>query len=411
VSVLVLVESGARAYREHLLRTLAHGHEVWLLSAAEPTWERPYLAGHSTVDTTDVGAMTALARPVAPDGVLTWYEGRTVHTAHLARALDRPGPAPEAVLCCRDKHATRRALAAAGVPGAKSVLVASVAEARAAAERIGYPVVLKARALGGSVGVVLVESADQLARRFRIARGATSPDATEVPPGDVLVEEYLPGAEVSVDVAWWGGTPTIAFVARKEIGFPPYFEEVGHLVDGGDPLLADGALRDLLAAAHAAVGFDTGWTHSEVRLTPDGPKVVEINPRLGGDLIPYVAELATGVEAASPAAAVACGRPPRVEPARRQVAGIRFLYPAGDAIVRAVHVDRARLPSTVEDAAPLAVPGQQLRLPPAGHVSGRYAFVTTVAGTAGDCRADLATAAAAVHLEPLHGGTSNAGLG
>ena len=398
---ILLVGTGSRVYREYLLASLARDHDVWLFSERDLDWESPYLAGHTKVDTADPDAMVGHARAVTPDGVLTWDDPRVVQTARLARALGLPGCAPEAALRCRDKHATRDALRADGVPQAASALVTTLSQARAAADAIGYPLVLKARALAASIGVVLVDGPDQLAARFRIARGATAPGATEVPPGDVLVEEYLDGPEVSVDAAWSGDGMAVAFIARKQIGYPPYFEEVGHLVDGADPLLGDHRLRDRLVAAHAAVGFDTGWTHTEMRLTPDGPKVVEINARIGGDRIPHVAELATGIEAAPAAAAVACGRGPTLVPTLARVAAIRFCYPERDAVTRAVRVDRDRLPATAVCAEPIAVPGQELRLPPAGHVTSRYAFVTVVADTAARCAADLDAAAAAVSLEVL----------
>jgi biotin carboxylase len=398
---LLLVGTGSRVYREYLLASLARDHDVWLFSERALGWESPYVVGHTTVDTADADAMVGRARTVAPDGILTWDDPRVVQTARLARALGLPGCAPEAALRCRDKHATRAALHAAGVPQAASALVTSLAQARAAAEAIGYPLVLKARALAASIGVVLVDGPDQLAARFRIAHGATAPGATEIPPGDVLVEEYLDGPEVSVDAAWSGGGMAVAFVARKQIGYPPYFEEVGHLVDGADPLLSDDRLRDVLAAAHAAVGFDTGWTHAEMRLTPDGPKIVEINARMGGDRIPHVAELATGIEAAPAAAAVACGRDPNLAPTMARAAAIRFCYPERDAVARAVRVDRDALPPTAVCAEPIAAPGQELRLPPAGHVTSRYAFVTVVADTAARCAADLDAAAAAVSLVVL----------
>src|SRR6185503_8923747 len=173
------------------------------------------------LDTADVDALVEATRAVQPDGVLTWDEPRVVQAARLAGILGLPGCTPEAALNCRDKHATRTALAAAGVAQAASALVTTLAEARAAADRIGYPLVLKARALGASIGVVRVDGPDRLAESFRIAFGAAAPTVTELPPGDVLVEEYLDGPEVSVDAAWSDGTMGLAYLARKQIGYPP----------------------------------------------------------------------------------------------------------------------------------------------------------------------------------------------
>ncbi|MBO8185060.1 ATP-grasp domain-containing protein [Streptomyces spirodelae] len=398
---LVLIGAGSQVYREYLLASVATAYDIHLLAERAPTWETPYLSGHTVVDTSDVAAMAAAVRKPAVEGVLTWDDTRVVHTAELAELLGLPGSTSRAALLCRDKRATRTALDAAEVPQARSELVTSLPQARAAAARTGYPLVLKPRALNASTGVVRVTSADRLARCFRLARGATAPGAVEVAPGDVLVEEYLDGPEISVDAAWYRGRMAPAFVARKECGFPPYFEETGHLVDGSDPLQDDPAVLDVVRRAHAAVGFDTGWTHTELRLTTEGPKVVEINARIGGDRIPDLGRLALGTDAALTAARVACGVEPDLGPDRRRAAGVRFLYPEADCLAREVRTDQAALPPAVTEALPIALPGQELRLPPHGQVAGRYALVTAVAETPQECHAALDKATEAVRLEVL----------
>lgn len=398
---LLLVGAGSQAYREYLLRSVAQEYEVHLLAERAPLWEGPYLSGHTVVDTTDVTAMAEAVRALPYEGVLTWDDTRVVHTAELARLLGLPGSPPEAMLRCRDKWATREALRGAGVPQARSELVTSLPRARAAATRIGYPLVLKPRALNASTGVAKVDEPALLSARFRLARGATAPGAVEVAPGDVLVEQYLDGPEISVDAAWYEGRMHPAFVARKECGFPPYFEETGHLVDAGDPLLSDPAVLDVVSAAHAAVGFTTGWTHTELRLTAEGPKIVEINARIGGDRIPDIGRLALGVDAALVAARVACGVRPRIRPDRHGVAAVRFHYPRADCIAREVVIDTAALPAAVDTALAIALPGQELRLPPNGHVSSRHALVTAVGATHEECRSALDKASSAVRLEVL----------
>ncbi|MGW1130829.1 ATP-grasp domain-containing protein [Streptomyces griseoluteus] len=398
---LALVGAGSQIYREYLLRSVAGEYDVHLLADRAPTWEAPYLTGHTVLDTADPATLAAAARGLGCAGVITWDDTRVVQTSELARLLGLPGSPPEAVLRCRDKRATREALRAAGVPQAQSVPVTSLPQARAAAARVGYPLVLKPRALNASTGVVKVEAAHLLAGRFRLARAATAPGAVEVAPGDVLVEEYLDGPEISVDAAWYEGRMSLAFVARKDCGYPPYFEEVGHLVDGRDPLMDDPRVRDVVAGAHRAVGFTTGWTHTELRLTAAGPKVVEINARIGGDRIPDIGRLALGVDAALVAAGVACGDQPDVRPDRHRVAAVRFQYPEADCIARHVSIDRPALPAGVDSALAVALPGQELRLPPHGHVAGRYALVTVVGDTREGCLADLDKAAPAIGLEVL----------
>jgi hypothetical protein len=87
----------------------------------------------------------------------------------------------------------------------------------------------------------------------------------------IFVEEYLEGPEISFDSACHDGVLMPLFLARKLTGFPPYFEETGHSIDAADPLLPDPELLNVLVSAHRAVGFHDGITHTEVKLTKDGP--------------------------------------------------------------------------------------------------------------------------------------------
>lgn len=374
-------------------------HDIWLLQSSAPTWEAPYIAGHTVVDTLDSAAMADAAAPLRAAGVLCWDEVRIEAAAELAKALGLAGGEPEAIRRCRDKHMTRTALAAAGVPQPRSVAADSAARALAAARDIGYPVVLKPRALTGSYGVVRVDRDSELEKAFGHVKG-TSLAGTPSYAADVLVEEYADGPEISIDAVCAGGVLTPLFLARKRLGFPPYFEEVGHIVNAADPLLSSEPLLRLLAAVHAAVGLTNGWTHTEIRLTSRGPKLVEINARLGGDMIPYLGRLATGIDPGLTAAAVACGMPAVTAPTRRRAAGIRFLYPPRDMVTDKVIVDEPRLPRETDMVKVLAVQGQEVRLPPRGHISGRFAFVIAAAGSAPDCAIALDTATAAVQIQP-----------
>jgi len=399
---IVLVTSGYHLYREYLLKMVAEHSNVWLFLDSEPDWQIPYIVGHTVVNTLDTQMMIDVAgnlpEGIKIDGVLCWDEIRMVQTAKLAQALGLPGTDPENVGRCRDKHLTRTFLAASGVPQATSILVSSIDEAVKAAEIIGYPVIIKPRALGASYGVSLVNGAEQLNTAFEHAKAATE-DGVPVYDQRVLVEEYMQGPEVSIDVAWVNGVMYPMFVARKIIGFFPHFEEIGHLVHSHDPLLEHPPFLSVLEQAHQAVGFRNGITHTELRLTQSGPKIVEINARLGGDMIPYVGWVACGINPGQVAVAVACGHKPNVETRYKSVAAIHFLYPEYDAVVNSVHIDHAALPASVVVAAPLVSPGQKLLLPPTDHVSCRYGYAIVRGNTIEDCKAATELAAQAFTLK------------
>lgn len=400
---LLLVSSGWEAYRDYLLESIAREYRIWLFEAEEPTWQAPYVVGATVVDTLDVEATSDAARALADrvrlDGVLCYDEACILVTAHVAERLGLPGNDPDVVYRCRDKSATRRALKAAGVLQPESVPASDPAEAREAAAHVGFPLVLKPRALVASEGVIRVDSPADLEAAFAYSRGTTLPGEPDFNDA-VLVEEYVEGPEVSVDSMCHDGRITTAFVARKLLGFAPAFAEVGHVVDGADPLLRDAELTGVVHAALEAVGFREGWTHVEVRLSAAGPKVIEINGRQGGDLIPYLGLHATGIDSGLAEAAVACGREPDLRRRLARVAAIRFCYPPRDLVVGRVVVDESSLPPAVDRVRALAWPGQQLRLPPRSHLDARCGYCTAVGSTQEECLEALDVAVRAVSVEP-----------
>ncbi len=131
--LLILVSSFGRTSREYFLASIASRYRLWLFLGGpgrpdEPTWELPYLAGHTSLDTLDAAAMTAAANRLNAQlrtkhaqgiaGIVSYDESRIVATAAVAEALNLPTSPPRAVERCRDKYLTRQALAAANVPQA-----------------------------------------------------------------------------------------------------------------------------------------------------------------------------------------------------------------------------------------------------------------------------------------------------
>ena len=398
---LLLISTGDRQFREYLLSSIAERYRIHLFVAAEPQWEQRYIDAATVVsDTLDAEAMIPAAEQLHArdriDGVLCWDEARILPASKIAQVLGLPGGDPEAVLRCRDKHLTREAMTAAGVDQPRSIAVGILDEALAAAAEIGYPVVLKPRAIAASLGVVLAADEAELRQYFAFAREMNVPGALVYDEGAVLVEEYADGPEISVDSAVFQGQVSPICLAHKVIGYPPYFEEIGHFVDGADPMLADPALIRTLERAHAALGFTDGMTHTEFRLTPTGPKLIEVNARLGGDLIPYLGMRATGVDSGLAAAAVACGRRPDTTPDRKLFGAVRFSYVPHEMTIGSIEIDEAALPASIDRAMIRAEVGQRLAPPPAGTVWGRVAYFTVVAETAETCAEAIEAAAAAL---------------
>lgn len=382
-------------FRRYMLEAALAESEVWMFDSPGQTWHQSLVTGATEVDVFDAEASVAAALRLREKvdilGVWGVDEPTIVPAARVAQALGLPGLDPAAAIAARDKSISRQLFRESGVPQPLSIPVADLAEATEAAGQVGYPLVVKPRALGSSLGVVLVHSEQELAAGYAAAKAAEY-HGTPTFDRDVLIETYIDGPEISVDGYCHNGRYEPQFIARKVLGFAPFFEEVSHTVDAADPLMASAEIRSVLQRAHSALGLRDGITHSEIRLTSAGPVLIEINGRPGGDFIPMLGRLATGQNPLTAGLRIALGRPvgdaaPRPDPGAG-AAVIHFLYPPHDCRVDGVEVrpgaDHGA--QTAELALqPLVTAGVELRLPPRGYV-GRWAYLMAHGADAGSCQ-------------------------
>lgn len=366
---VLLTTLGDFRYRGFCLQQVAAAYDVVVVDSVLPTLEhQPYISDFEVADIHDEQSLLAAGRALAERhtlaGVMTWTEWTLVPTAMLAERLGLPSNTPEVALACRDKATSRTAFARAGVPSAASMKAATLLEAAMATDAVGgFPVVIKPAAYAASVGVIHVDRGEDLpgAFDFATAGAAQARESTAV-----LVEEYLDGPEVSVETVTFAGATIPVAVTRKSLGSLPYFEETGHLVAAGDPLLAEAG--PVAVAAVRALGVEYGVCHTELRLTSRGPRVVEVNARLGGDMIGRLVELATGIQLARAAADIACGRAPDLTATRHQAAAVRIRYPETSGTVTARRLTRGFAAGTpwLDRATWLCQEGDRLVLPPEG---------------------------------------------
>jgi biotin carboxylase len=371
----------------------AHADLV-LISASEPTWERAHCAGWVLADLGDAGSVLAAIRDIQADGLVTYDERYVEVAARVAGQRGFVAPSPAAVSAVKDKAELRARMAA--VAPVRFVVAHTLSEAHAALEVSGLPAVFKPRALGGSAGVRLVTSADDVPAAFAdatMARIGTTRSCYE----GVLIEEYVDGPEFSIDSVTANGVTTPVLVAEKHTGLAPYFEEIGHVVPEAPGSLPPGTL-DLVRQAHALAGLDNVVSHAEVRVSRRGPRLIELNARLGGDLIPYLGMLASQVDLPGAAAQIALGQQPAIRPRPSGAAAVRFLYPGRDIRFTAATLRRAvsaypglRLFSALPRA------GQELRLPPGGYLS-RLAAIVVSGPSREECIARLDAVASDVIL-------------
>jgi biotin carboxylase len=208
----------------------------------------------------------------------------------------------------------------------------------------------------------------------------------------LLVEAYVDGPEFSVETL----AGEVVGETAKHVGPLPHFVETGHDFPARSPGVADVAA--VAARAVKALGLDWGAAHTEVRLGPAGPMVVEVNPRLAGGQIPVLVRLATGIDLIGAVVDRVVGRRLTLPPPGPGHASIRFLVAPAAGRLAAVEGRAAafEVPGVV-DVAVTARPGDVVG--GTGSFLDRLGWVIA-AGPDRDAVAEAAEAALAV-LQPV----------
>lgn len=406
---LLFFGGGHPEYRLWELDQFRSEYRLKLITARNPTWEPDYFSEIELAEPRDSGAVADAAQRLAKDGtvrgVVCYHEPAIEVAAHTAAELGLPSLPARAARLCRDKHGARQSFDKHGVPSAKSILVHSSAEAVSAATRIGYPVIVKPRALAASFGVSKAEDATQVRIAFSVAdRQILNEPWRDKPPG-VLIEEYLDGPEISVDSLTVAGRSSPLIFARKQLGFPPYCEELGHIV-GIPEEICDGRVAevtDVVRKAHEALGIQFGATHTELRITPHGVRVIELNGRSGGDCISYLGYLANGVNLPLASAAAAQGEDPHTVPkhtGRVKAAGIRFYYPPQAGVITVLSAPgKEQLPEYVDRLELTAQLGNHIAFAEGRMYNARVGYVIVTGATTAECADRLAEATAVIECD------------
>lgn len=232
------------------------------------------------ISSADPDAAAQILREAGVDGVITFVDDHLILAAELATRLGLVGHRPEVAATIANKRRQREALRAVGVPGPRFWgLDASMSPAalRAAAGAVSYPAVLKPAYGSGSRGIVAVRSAQELTASYRPEiEQLVEEHLVDDPKRDARFASYL-SVESVVSAGWISHA---ALTGRFPLADP--YRETGNFIPAAVP---DGELEELLdvtADAIRALGITDAVVHTEIKLTPEGPRVIELNGRLGG---------------------------------------------------------------------------------------------------------------------------------
>ncbi|SNU02003.1 carbamoyl-phosphate synthase large subunit [Ruaniaceae bacterium KH17] len=276
------------------------------------------------VSTTDAIGIKEVAAGCGAQGIITIGTDLPMRAlAFASQALGLRSPSEESAYVATDKIAMHEALDGAGVPIPKSVPIVEKRDL-AAASGVGFPLILKPADSSGSRGVTRVDSADELEPAYVYA-------CRHSPTGHVIAQQFLRGAEFSVEGFCIGATPRIVAITDKVTTGPPHFVEVGHSQPSALSPDDRRCVNDTVMRAARALRLSDCAIHAEIMMTADGPRIIEVGARLGGDFITsHLVPLSTGVDMIRSLIEIVIGREPQLDHQFTRGSAVRFLDQPAD---------------------------------------------------------------------------------
>ncbi len=289
------------------------------------------------VSTIDVDGITHLAEDIKPDGIMTLATDMPMRAlASATTKLGLPGISFETAVKSTDKGEMIKAFEKCGVEHPWYYILNDRQAFESVLPKISYPCVMKPTDNAGNRGVCYISSEEELLAEYDYSHDNSR-------SGHVIIEEYMEGEEVSVEIIVYNEQVHILAVTDKTTLGKPYFVEVGHAEQSQKSPETIEAIKDLATRAVKAVGINNSPAHVEIMVTKDGPKMVELGSRMGGGCITtHLVPLSTGIDMIKSVMDMSLGLAPDVEPKFNKGSALRHITNIEGVIEKIEGLEEAR---------------------------------------------------------------------
>ena len=315
----------------------------------------PYADEFFNVSTIDIDGVTNVAKMFQPDGIMTLATDMPMRAiAKATESCGLNGISMDTAIKATDKGEMIKAFEEHGVEHPWYFIANTKMEFDNLKARVTYPCIMKPIDNAGSRGVVYVNNSVSLEKEYSYA-------ANESRQGGIIIEEYLSGPEVSVEVMVVDNTPFVLQVTDKITTGAPHFVEMGHTQPSRLAYADIVKIRDLACRAVKAIGISNGPAHVEIKITENGPKMIELGARMGGDCITsHLVPLSTGIDMVKATIELACGKKPDIIPTIQKGSAIRFIETGCGVIDHYENLEAVRNISEVKEISLLRNPGDSV---------------------------------------------------
>lgn len=280
----------------------------------------PYADEYFNASTMDEDAVLEVARKFQPNGIMTLATDMPMRgVAKAADALGLNSISYETAVKATDKYEMIKAFEEHNVPAPWFHLVRNYEDLSCLKDKITFPCIMKPTDNAGSHGVVKIHSYEELLSNYEYSHSCSR-------RGNVIVEEYLDGEEVSVEVMVVDGKVNILQITDKLTTGAPYFVEMGHNQPSRLDIDIQSKIKDVAERACIAIGINQGPAHVEMKITSkNGPKMIELGARMGGDNITtHLVPLSTGIDMVGTTIKIALGEDVNIVPTLNCGSAIRY---------------------------------------------------------------------------------------
>ena len=243
------------------------------------------------VSTIDIEGVANLAEELKPDGIMTLATDMPMRAiAGATTRLGLSGITMDTAIKSTDKGEMIKAFEEHNVEHPWYYIVESPEGFETIVDNVTYPCVIKPTDNAGNRGVSYAANRQELVDAYKYSYENSR-------SGHVIIEEYMEGEEVSVEIIVYKGQVNILAITDKLTLGKPYFVEIGHAEQSQKSKEIRDAIADLATRAVKAVGIDNSPAHVEIMVTKEGPKMVELGSRMGGGCITtHLVPLSTGID-------------------------------------------------------------------------------------------------------------------
>ena len=290
------------------------------------------IADHfEVVGASDYELTKKIALKYKVDGIVTGQmENPLMLMSRLAEELGYIFPSEEVVRNCRNKDLMRNVFLKNGIPCAKGILIKS--EESLNPEKLkdfSFPVIIKPVDAWSSRGVYKVNDYYELEKFEKQTRSFSSDHS-------FLIEEFIDGKEYSVESLTCKGKTSVIQITEKILTPYPYTVEIGHIQPAELTAREKITVEETIKTTIRALGIANSATHTELKITKNGPVVIEIGARLGGDYIAsYLTLASTGVNMDEGAINIALGHEPEIVQKVNGFSYIKYIeLPQGKEVIK-----------------------------------------------------------------------------